>query len=305
MTIPPTKLIKLPILELLADKKKHTLSETVEFIAKKFNVSEEDRKQLIPSRLQQTLKVRITWAVSELRNALLLENIENKRGIFKITQRGLEVLKENPKIIDTKFLKKFSEYRHFLGIDEEGKSTQKSKIIESDESPIEIIEESYQKIKRELIQNILTLVRKCSPDSFERLVIQLVVKMGYGGTVEDAGKAIGKQGDEGIDGIIKEDELGFEKIYVQAKRWNSSVGRPKLQEFVGALHGQKAKKGLFITSGDFTNEALRYKDKIDDKIIILIDGNELAEYMIRYNLGVFTTSVLEMKQIDSDFFEEI
>lgn len=190
-------------------------------------------------------------------------------------------------------------------MDKEENITQKSKVIESDESPIEIIEENYQKIKRELIQNILTLVRKYSHDSFERLVVQLVVKMGYGGTIEDAGKAVGKQGDEGVDGVIKEDELGFEKIYIQAKRWNSSVGRPKLQEFVGALHGKKAKKGLFITSGNFTNEALKYEDKIDGKIIILIDGNALAEYMIRYNLGVSTTSTLEMKQIDSDFFEEI
>lgn len=305
MAIPPTTLIKLPILQLLADKKEHTLSETIEFIAKKFNVSEEDRTQLIPSRLQQTLKARITWALSELRNALLLENIENKRGIFKITQRGLSVLKENPKIIDTKFLKRFSEYRHFLGLDKDETSPPESKITVLDESPIEVIEESYQKMKRDWIQNILTLVRKCSPDSFERLVVQLVVKMGYGGTIEDAGKAIGKQGDEGIDGVIKEDELGFEKIYVQAKRWDSSVGRPKLQEFVGALHGQKAKKGLFITTGNFTRDALEYKDKIDDKTIILIDGNKLAEYMIRYNLGVSTTNVFEMKQIDSDFFEEI
>lgn len=305
MAIPPTKLIKLPILELLADKEEHTLSETVEFIAKKFNMSEEDRMQLIPSRLQQTIKARITWAVSELRNALLLENIENKRGIFKITQRGLTVLKEKPEIIDTKFLKRFLEYKHFLGLDKDETSQPKSEITELDESPIEIIEESYQKIKRAWIQNILTLVKKCSSDSFERLVVQLIVKMGYGGTVEDAGRAIGKQGDEGIDGVIKEDELGFEKIYVQAKRWNSSVGRPKLQEFVGALHGQKAKKGLFITSGDFTKDALKYKDEIDDKIIILIDGNKLAEYMIRYNLGVSTTNVFEMKQIDSDFFEEI
>lgn len=305
MAIPPTKLIKLPILELLADKNEHTLSETIEFVAKKLDVSDEDRMQLVPSGLQQTLKARVTWAVSELRNALLLENIENKRGIFKITQRGLDILKEKPKIIDSKFLKRFSEYRHFLGLEKDEISTAEEEISEFDESPIEIIEENYQKMKREWIQNILTLVRKCSPDSFERLVVQLIVQMGYGGTIADAGKAIGRQGDEGIDGIIKEDELGFEKIYVQAKRWDSSVGRPKLQEFVGALHGQKAKKGLFITSGNFTKDALEYKDKIDDKTIILIDGNKLAEYMIRYNLGVSTTNVFEIKQIDSDFFEEL
>lgn len=305
MAIPPTTLIKLPILQLLEDKKIHTLSETIEFIAKKFSVSEEERTQLIPSRLQQTLKVRITWALSELRSALLLENIEGKKGIFKITQRGLDVLKENPKIIDTKFLKRFPEYRHFSGLDKDETGPSKSKITVLDESPIEVMEESYQKMKRDWIQNILTLIKKCSSDAFERLVVQLVVKMGYGGTIEDAGKAIGKQGDEGIDGVIKEDELGFDKIFLQAKKWDSNVGRPKLQEFVGALDGQKAKKGLFITTGNFTKEALEYKDKISDKIIILIDGNKLAEYMIRYNLGVSTTTVFEMKQIDSDFFEEI
>ncbi len=175
---------------------------------------------------------------------------------------------------------------------------------ELDKNPQESIESGYQQIRKELEIEILNIVKSCSPDFFERLVVDLLVKMGYGGSIREAGRAIGKSSDGGIDGIIKEDKLGLDIVYLQAKRWdNTTVGRPEIQKFVGALHGQRAKKGVFITTSKFSQSAKDYISLIDSKIV-LIDGYELVELMIDNNIGVSTVSIYEIKKIDSDYFTD-
>ena len=229
-----------------------------------------------------------------------------KQGIVVITKRGLDVLKANPASIDVKFLKQFSEFVEF-------QTTKRGdEIVDVDsnddvsiETPEEALETAYQKIRKSLAQDLLNKVITLSPAFFEKLVVELLVKMGYGGSIKDAGRAIGKSGDEGIDGTIKEDKLGLDIIYIQAKRWQpgNGVGRPELQKFVGALAGQGAKKGIFITTSSFTKDALEYVPRNETKIV-LIDGQQLAQYMIDYNLGLTSVNSYEVKRMDSDYFGE-
>ena len=213
-------------------------------------------------------------------------------------------MKQNPEKIDLKTLKQFPEYADFwkpnkLAIVE----TLTKNEVESSNTPEESLENAYQTIRNNLATEIIEKVKSCSPSFFEYLVVDLLVKMGYGGTREDAGERLGKSGDGGIDGIIKEDRLGLDIIYLQAKRWEAVVGRPEIQKFAGALQGQRARKGVFITTSDFTREAREYVSMIDSKII-LIDGEELAELMIDYNVGVSNATIYEIKRIDSDYFLE-
>ena len=229
-----------------------------------------------------------------------------KQGIVVITKRGLDVLKTNPNSIDVKFLKQFSEFVEFQTTKREDDSATVDQVEEvSTETPEEALETAYQKIRKSLALDILNKVITLSPAFFEKLVVELLVKMGYGGSMKDAGRAIGKSGDEGIDGTIKEDKLGLDIIYIQAKRWQPGnvVGRPELQKFVGALAGQGAKKGIFITTSSFTREALDYAPKNETKIV-LIDGQQLAQFMIDYNLGVTSVNNYEVKRMDSDYFGE-
>lgn len=226
-----------------------------------------------------------------------------RRGVIKITPRGREILEKDPPAINLRFLNQFPEYIQF-------RSAKKQEIESPDDSgdshpgtPEEILENAHAKIRQELATDLLERTRLCSPSFFERLVVELIVKMGYGGTRQDAGKAIGKSGDGGIDGIIKEDKLGLDTIYIQAKRWENTVGRPEIQKFVGALTGQRAKKGLFITTSDFSKDALDYVSRIDTKIV-LIDGETLSQLMMDHNVGVSTIATHELKKVDSDYFTE-
>jgi restriction system protein len=227
-----------------------------------------------------------------------------KRGFFRITERGLQTLKENPQEINLRYLKKFPDY---VELEKSWKSNNPNppngETTNVPQTPEELLESSYQDIRKTLAQDILSKIKLCSPSFFEKLVVELLVKMGYGGSRTDAGKAIGKSGDEGIDGIIKEDKLGLDIIYIQAKRWENVVGRPEIQKFVGGLAGQGAKKGIFITTSRFTNEAKDYIPRNETKIV-LIDGEQLASLLIDYNLGVSTQATYELKKIDSDYFEE-
>ena len=300
MPLPSNASIALPLLKLLEDKNKHTKREVVEKLKTHFSITPEEWEEFVPSKTKRKFDVRVLWTISQLRHAKLLKN--TRRGEFKITPRGLEVLGENHEKINDKFLRRFPEYQKFVGV---GSESVVDLEANTEQSPLEIFEENYQKMTNTWAEEILGLVRNCSPDAFERLVVQLVVKMGYGGTVREAGETIGGRGDEGVDGVIKEDELGFEKIYIQAKNQTSNVGRPKLQEFVGALVGKKARKGIFITSGGFTNESLKYVNKLNNETISLIDGDKLAQYMLRYNLGISTTDTFEIKKIHSDFFDDL
>lgn len=303
MSIPDFQSVMLPLLQYAGDGKEHSLREAITYLADVFNLSDEEKKELLPSGQQAVFDNRVGWTRTHLKKAGLLQ--DPKRGFFQITERGKEVLSQNPAEINLKFLNQFPEFIEFKT---SKKDNDKSELIEiteiSETTPQESIEFGYQKIRKELELELLNRVKSCSPDFFERLVVDLLVKMGYGGSRRDAGRAIGKAGDGGIDGIIKEDKLGLDIVYIQAKRWdNTVVGRPEIQKFVGALHGQRARKGVFITTSKFSQDAREYVSIIDSKIV-LIDGQELAQLMIDNHVGVSTVSIYEIKKIDSDYFTD-
>ncbi|WP_448376876.1 restriction endonuclease [Fervidobacterium sp.] len=295
--IPKTCECYKPILELLADGKEHTKEEIIDYLAKYFNVTEEERRMRLQSGNDFIFINRVGWAIFRLRQASAMENSENKRGVYRITQRGLDILKEKPEIIDYKYLNQFAD-KNKLEKDNTDHSTE--------QPPEEIISEQLEILKEKLKNELKQRILEKSPQFFEKLVLELIVKMGYGGSFEEASKVLGKSGDEGVDGVIKEDVLGLDNIYLQAKRYNpgQSIGRKEIQSFVGALHGKGARKGIFITTASFTKEALQYAENIKDIKVVLIDGDKLLEYMIKYNLGVRVDSVIEIKKIDSDYFEE-
>lgn len=302
--IPDYQSIMLPLLRYISDSKEHKMRNVTEGLAEQLGVTEEERKELLPSGAAPVFYNRTAWAKTYLKKAGLIDS--PKQGIVVITKRGLEVLKRNPSSIDVKFLKQFSEFVEFQSVKREDDTITVDQVEEvSTETPEEALETAYQKIRKSLAQDILNKVITLSPAFFEKLVVELVVKMGYGGSIKDAGRAIGKSGDEGIDGTIKEDKLGLDIIYIQAKRWQvgNVVGRPELQKFVGALAGQGAKKGIFITTSSFTKDALDYIPRNETKIV-LIDGQQLAQYMIDYNLGVTSVNIYEVKRMDSDYFGE-
>ena len=224
---------------------------------------------------------------------------------MQITQRGLDVLGQNPKRIDVKLLKQFPEFLEFQSIKKDGEEvTTVPPELNYSQTPEETLENAYQGIRKTLAQELRKKIIEQTPSFFEKLVVELLVKMGYGGSLKDAGRATRLTNDEGIDGIIKEDKLGLDFIYIQAKRWDTqSVGRPDIQSFVGALDGQRATKGIFITTSRFAENAKEYVKTITKKVI-LIDGDQLAEYMIDYGLGVSTSTTYEIKKIDSDYFGE-
>jgi restriction system protein len=301
--IPDYQTVMLPMLKITGDDKEHSFREVVEILAQEYNLSDEERKELLPSGTQSIFDNRIGWAKTYLKKAGLISY--PKRAYIKITERGKSILDEKPDRIDAKYLKRFEEFNEFQNLsNQENNATEHNEIVEYiDKTPEEVIESAYQNMKKALADEILEKIRNVEPAFFERLVVELLVKMGYGGSMKDAGKAIGKSGDEGIDGTIKEDKLGLDIIYIQAKRWKdgNTVGRPEIQKFVGALAGQGAKKGIFITASSFTREALEYTPKNETKIIML-DGNQIANLMIEYNLGVSIQQAYEIKKLDSDYF---
>jgi len=305
MAIPSFQDFMLPLLELLQDGKAYKISDVREKLAEYFNITEDEKKILLPSGRQEVYKNRIGWARTYLYNAGLIERLD--RGVYKITERGLEVLKEKPSRIDVNYLMKFPEFREFIGAkDKEFPPLPDTQKIEQEqETPLEILGRMYEVIREQLAKEILERIMQNSPEFFEKLIIDLLHAMGYGGSLEDAGSVTKKTSDEGIDGIIKEDKLGLDVIYIQAKRWSSDrlVGRPEIQKFVGALAGFGAKKGIFVTTSDFTKEAREYIPKTDTKIV-LINGQMLANLMIEYNVGVSVDIKYEIKKIDNDYFDE-
>jgi restriction system protein len=284
MSIPDYQSIMLPLLKFLASQQEYSLRETIENLAQEFKLSDEEKKELLPSGRQAVFVNRVGWARTYMKKAGLIES--TRRGFFKITQRGMEALKQSPPEINVKFLEQYPEFVEFkeLRRDKEEKLLPQVEATEK-QSPEDLLVYGYQKIRQELVEELLAQVKACSPEFFERLVVELLVEMGYGGSRKDAGKAIGKTGDGGIDGIIKEDRLGLDIIYIQAKRWEGTVSRPEIQKFAGALQGHRAKKGIFITTSSFTKEALDYISKIDSKIV-LIDGEQLAQLMIDNDIGI-------------------
>jgi len=299
MAIPDYQSCMLPLLKYYGDGQGHTLREAVEALAKDFKLTDDERRERLPSG-QEIFDNRVGWARTYMKKAALIES--PKRGVNKITPRGFEVLKQKPQKIDVNFLMQFKEFQEFRAI-RHPKVTEDSSVELNDKTPEESLEIAYERIQSDLAAELIQRLKACTPSFFERLVVEVIVKMGYGGTRQDAGKAIGKSGDGGIDGIIKEDRLGLDAIYIQAKRWENVVGRPEIQKFVGALSGHHAKKGLFITTSYFSSDAADYVSRIDAKVV-LIDGETLAQLMIEHNVGVSTVNAYEIKKVDSDYFAE-
>ena len=304
MPIPDFQSIMLPLLTWTADNNEHSLREAYEKLAPQFNLTPAERQERLPSGATTTFDNRVGWAKMHLLKAGLLES--PRRSIFKISPRGHQVLAQNPQQLNINFLKQYKEYLEFIRPGN-GRGQQEPTtvpVFSSHSTPEEILEESYQNIQRTLAEELLLKVKASPPAFFERLVVELLVKMGYGGSIKDAGRATKLTNDEGIDGIIKEDKLGLDFIYIQAKRWeNQPVGRPDIQSFVGALDGQRANKGIFITTSRFSDTATEYVKAISKKVI-LIDGVQLANYMIDYGIGVSSFATYELKKIDNDYFSE-
>ena len=292
-------------LKSLSDGQVHTPNEVRSFIEKDMNLSNDDLSEMIPCGRQSTFSNRVHWARTYLNKAGLIET--PSRGKYKITKEGSKALSSG-KVIDLEFLEQFDSFKEFHLAPQKSDSvatTQKSSDGEN-LTPTEVMDSAFKQISDGLASELLDEVMKLSPTDFEKLVVQLLLKMGYGDGIEGAGIVTRPTADEGIDGIIKEDQLGFDNIYIQAKHWavDKNIGSPEIQKFAGALHGQKATKGLFITTAGFSSKARDYAENCHGLTLVLIDGAQLMKLMIKYNLGVSVEHVYEIKRIDSDFFNE-
>jgi restriction system protein len=293
-----------PLLEAHADGMEHLNRDLVARLGEQFGLTDEERREMLPSGGARLFDNRIGWAKSHIMQAGLLA--APRRAISIITERGRQALRLQPERIDLRILNEYEEYREFRSRrkttgDEVTDTTELE--IQDSQTPEELLENAYLQVRRQIESELLAQLKSSPPDFLERVVVDLVVRMGYGGSRKDAGEALGRSGDEGIDGIIKEDPLGLDIIYLQAKRWEGSVGRPEIQKFAGALQGQRARKGIFITTSTFTADALEYTSRIETKII-LIDGLRLSKLMFDHGVGVATASNYEVKRIDSDYFTD-
>jgi restriction system protein len=296
MAIPKFEDIFLPFLRTLSNQKVHALKDVREKLAKRFRLTPEEREEQVSSGSRQ-FDNRVAWTKAHLIKASLVDSPE--RGKLQITERGLNLLSEKPRKITVKILKeRFSEYAEFR---RQIRTIEEEEIqVESEESntPEEAVEAGYKQLRKALQQDLLDKIKECNPYFFEKLVVHLLVAMGYGGAHEEK---LGLSRDGGIDGMIKEDKLGLDVIYIQAKRWSNPVGRPDLQAFAGSILGRSAQKGVFITTSRFTKDAVDYVKHLNQKII-LVDGDQLTEYMIDFNVGVHETARYVVKKIDTDYF---
>lgn len=298
MPIPKFHEIFLPLLKYLGDENEYSMQNIVLSLSEQFKLTDDEKSELLPSGSQPIFSNRVGWARTYLKKAGLLD--VPRRAHVKITEEGLQVLKDNPTIIDIKFLEKYPGFYEFrYG----SKDSDDSSDSDDNISPEEQFEKAYLEIRKDIADDLLKKIKNNPPEFFEKLVVDLLINMGYGGSRKDAGEAVGKSGDEGIDGIIKEDKLGLDVIYIQAKRFdNAVVSSADIQRFAGALQGKGAKKGVFITTSKFSKPAIKYAEKITNKIA-LIDGENLAQLMIDFDLGVSKIKSYEIKQIDLDYFE--
>jgi len=302
MPVPDFQSFFLPVLRLMADGREYPMAELREKVAAELQLTPEDLSQKLPSGTQTVFANRVAWAAVYLHRAGTLER--TKRGVFRITGRGHELIAQNTSKITTATLSQFPEFVtfHKSGPTNESNDDQPTKNAKS-ETPEEQLAAAYKLLRESLANDVLESVKKSTPTFFEELVVDLLVAMGYGGSVEDAGKAVGMSGDGGIDGIIKEDKLGLDVVYVQAKRWNAVVGRPVVQAFAGSLEGVRARKGVLITTSHFSQDALDYVGMIEKKIV-LIDGKRLADLMIEHDVGVNVAHTYKVKRLDSEYFNE-
>jgi restriction system protein len=314
MAVPDFQTLMLPVLREFADGAEHTTKDIRQRVADRLQLTPADIAELVPSGGQTRLANRVAWGHVYMKRAGLLASA--RRGVYRITQRGEEVLKSPPHRIDINFLGRYPEFAAFKSPEElpNLKSTDPAllKIMTEGLSPTidgaahtpdEQVHIGAARIKENLVAQLLERIKKGTPAAFESLVIDLLVKMGYGGSYADAAEVVGKSGDGGIDGIIKLDRLGLESIHVQAKRWEGTVGRPDIQQFAGALHGKSARKGVFLTTSNFSREAIEYAKTLPTTIV-LIDGVQLADYMIEFGVGVSEVDTIKIKRLDEDYFAE-
>lgn len=307
MPVPGYQDFMLPLIRIASDGKDHTVHEAMDTLALQMKISAADRDALLPSGTQTRFYNRVTWALTYLSKSLLI--VKSGRGRFKISARGLDILKTNPPCIDNSFLEQFPEYQAFktkkrekLGDSDTVAASTVEK--ESEITPDEQLDAAYKELRGTLADELLQRVRACTPKFFEHLVVDMLVAMGYGGSRADAAQVVGKSGDGGIDGVIKEDRLGLDMVYVQAKRHENDIGPGAIREFVGSLGEHKATKGVFITSGAFSSGARDAATKAHSRIV-LIDGEQLAEYMIDHGVGVTDYKTYTVKKLDSDYFEGV
>lgn len=306
MAVPGYQDFMLPLLRLASDGQEHTVTQAMETLARDMRISDTDQATMLPSGTQTRFYNRVTWAITYLSKSLLLQKVG--RGRFRIAPRGVEVLRSRPDQIDNAFLEQFDEYRAFKtkknkkAIISEEQVGIPNDAVDPDVTPDERLDAAYKELRETLADDLLERVRASSAKFFEHLVVDLLVAMGYGGIQGNAAQVVGKSGDGGIDGVIPEDRLGLDMVYVQAKHWENSVGPDEIRKFVGSLGEQKAHKGVFITSGDFTDGARRAAEKATAKIV-LIDGEQLAEMMIDHGVGVAEHKSYKVKKLDTDYFE--
>jgi restriction system protein len=290
----------LPLMELIADGLPHEVRVATDKLGKQFQLTPAEWQEMLPSGRAPLFYNRLAWAKTHLKKAGLIE--QPRRGVIVISDRGKQVLASKPARIDLRLLQSFPEYRQSLaGSAAEPVLPQE---VAGASSPEEVLESAYLLIRRELVTDVLTSIKQCNPQFFEDLVVKLLLKMGYGGSREEAGKAVGRSGDGGIDGIINEDRLGLDAIYLQAKRWDGAVGAGEIRDFKGALDAKGAQKGVFITTSTFTPAAIEAARVSRSYKIVLIDGARLADLMIEHDLGVSVVATYQLKRIDSDFFAD-
>ena len=307
MAIPGFQELMLPVLTEYADRMDHSTREVRDRIARRLHLTDQELREPLPSRRALKFANRVAWAHMYLKQAQLLES--TRRGFYRMTERGLEVLQAPPDRIDIAFLMQYPEMvewrRRRDADDDEGRAAavggSASAAVEL--TPDEQILAGNRRLRESLAERLLSRVKQASPEFFERLVVELLVAMGYGGSHEDAARTVGRAGDGGIDGIIKEDRLGLESIYVQAKRWEGTVGRPVIQQFAGALQGRRARKGVLITTSNFSRDAADFAAGLQTRIV-LVDGPQLAQLMIDYGVGVSDVETIRLKRLDDDFFTE-
>lgn len=309
MPIPTYEDLMKPLLEVLADGQPRAVKEVVDRLADRLGLTDEERAALLPSGRQPLFDNRVGWARTYLKKAGLIETPQ--RGTVRITERGKKVLANKPSKINREFLSQFPEFQQWMeeSRPSPGESAQKDfpPVHSGAATPEEQLDEAHRQIRARLVSDLLERIRGLPPRAFEWLVLHVLKAMGYGVADAHGTELTPGSGDEGIDGILWEDRLGLDAIYVQAKQWGSGqpVGRPEIQKFVGALHGKGAKKGVFITSSTFSNDAQTYAEGLRDIKIVLIDGRKLAELMVDYGIGVSVAARYEIKRIDSDFFAEL
>ncbi len=304
MPIPDYQSLMLPVLSAASGHNELSVAQLRTAIASKLKLSDEELVQRLASDSQTVFGSRVAWAVQYLKQAGVLNAV--RRGIYQITDRGQSLLNGKPTEINIKTLRQFPEFADFeqRGNDSQQLSTSVATSIDAKSTPEELLEKSFQTLREALANDLLESIRNGTPAAFEQIVVDLLVAMGYGGSVEDAGKVVGKSGDGGIDGIIKQDKLGLDAIYVQAKRWKDVVGSPEIMKFSGSLTKKHANRGVFITTSNFTKDAMEFVEAMPQRII-LIDGKYLASLMIEHDVGVSPTRTYTLKRLDQDYFENL